>query len=167
MKQLSKTSPSTAPETQLSYSGTYTCPVCRHGEISAMTLTEAFACNFCHHIFTANLQKQLIQVVDSSQPMTWRWTGSTWKGTHQRDTELTFVLWVVAIALIALPPFLVWLSAHTFPPAEGSTGSWIPTAWIGLAFLSHLILVGWLIAEVYQFPIYAVVKVKLRRWLRQ
>lgn len=167
MKPLSKRSPLTAPETQISYSGTYTCPVCRHGQISVLTLTEAFACNFCHHIFTANLQKQLLQVADSSQPMTWQWTGRTWKATYQRDTELTFVLWLVAIALIILPPGLVWLSAYIFPPAEGSTGSWIPTLWIGLVFLSHLVIVGWLISEVYQFPIYAAIKVKLRQWVRR
>lgn len=162
MKQLSKRSPSTTPESQLSYSGTYICPICRHGQITTLTLTEAFACNFCHHIFTANLQKQLVEVADSSQPMAWRWNGHTWKGTHQRDTELTFVLWLVALALIFLPAFLVWLSAHTFPPLEGSAAAWLPTVWIGLTFVSHLTFVGWLIAEVYQFPIYAVAKVKLR-----
>lgn len=164
MKQVSKRSPNSIPESRLSYQGDYTCPVCRHGQISALTLTEAFACNFCHHIFTADLDKQVIQVADSSQPMAWRWNGRTWKGVHQRDSELTIVLWLIGIALVILPAFLVWLSAHTFPPLEGSSGSWFPRVWIGLTFVSHLAFVGWLIAEVYQFPLYAVVKVKMRRW---
>jgi uncharacterized protein (DUF983 family) len=166
-KQLPKRSPANLPESSLNYQGVYTCPVCRHGQISALTLTEAFACNFCHHIFTANLQKQQIQVADSSQPMAWRWTGNNWKNTRQGDGEVTAVLWILSVALITLPAFLVWLSAHTFPPADGSRFSWVPTAWIGLTLLSHLLFVGWLIAEVYQFPLYAVLKVKLRQLLRR
>lgn len=166
-KQIPRRSLTPGSENGLSYQGVYTCPICRHGQISALTLTDAFACNFCHHIFTANLDKQLLQVADSSQPMVWRWNGRAWKGVHQGDPELTLVLWLVGIALVTLPAFLVWLSAHTFPPEEGSRWSWIPTLWIGLTFFSHLAFVGWLIVEAYQFPFYAVLKVKLRQWLRR
>ncbi|MBD0269899.1 MAG: hypothetical protein ICV77_16605, partial [Cyanobacteria bacterium Co-bin8] len=42
---------------------TYLCPVCRHGQIEAMTLMDAFACNFCRHIFEVNLEQQTVQVV--------------------------------------------------------------------------------------------------------
>ncbi len=65
----------------LNFHETYICPVCRHGQIAELTLMDAFACNFCRHIFTANLREQSIHVEDSSQPMTWRWNGRNWQGS--------------------------------------------------------------------------------------
>lgn len=162
-----KRSPKTSPESSnLSYQETYICPVCRHGQIATLTLMDAFACNFCRHIFTANLQDQSVQVVDSSEPMAWRWNGRTWRFAYQDDFNLTFVIWAVGVALVVLPPGLVWLSSHTFPPLEGSAGSWFPPVWVGLAFTFHFLLVVWLISEHYQFPIYVALKVRLRQ-LRQ
>ncbi|NET32981.1 MAG: DUF2396 family protein [Cyanothece sp. SIO1E1] len=156
-------SASTAQNDRLNYDGVYLCPVCRHGHIAALTLMDAFACSFCGHIFTANLQEQSLQVVDSSQPMAWRWNGRTWRLAYQDDLNLTFVIWAVGAALAILPPVLVWLSAHTFPPLPGSTGSWLPLVWIGLTFSLHLTLVLWLVAEHYQFPAYVSAKVQLRQ----
>ncbi|WP_354634881.1 hypothetical protein [Planktothricoides raciborskii] len=40
---------------------TYPCPVCRYGEISGLTLMNAFGCHFCQHIFTADLSKTASQ----------------------------------------------------------------------------------------------------------
>jgi Protein of unknown function (DUF2396) len=152
------------PESSLNYNGVYTCPVCRYGQISALTLTEAYACNFCHHIFTADLEKQVVRVADSSQPMSWRWTGKNWRSAQHRDGELTVAIWLMAIALIILPTFLVWLSAHLFPPEPGSKGAWIPNLWMNLTLISHLAFVSWLLAQVYQFPIFTMLRVRLRRW---
>lgn len=167
-KQGPKRSPTPPSDNnRLSYQGVYTCPICRYGQLSALTLTDAFACNFCHHIFTANLQEQSIQVADSSQPLLWRWTGRTWKGIQPHDSELRSIVWLLAIALVAIPSLLVWLSVHTFPPLEGSTLSWLPKVWIGLTFLCHFTFVAWLIMETYQFPFYTVLKVKLRQWFRR
>lgn len=167
-KQVTKRSPDPELEnSRLSFQGIYTCPICRYGQLTGLTLTDAFACSFCHHIFTANLQEQSIQVADSSQPLSWRWTGRTWKGVQQHHPELNLVIWLVGVALVTLPAFLVWLSAHTFPPLEGSALSWLPTAWVWLTFLCHFAFVAWLILETYQFPFYAVLKVKLRQWFRR
>jgi hypothetical protein len=156
-----------APPNTLSYDGVYLCPVCRHGHIQALTLMEAFACDFCRHIFTANLKDQTVQVVDSSQPMSWRWNGRTWRVSYHDDFNLTFVIWAVGVALVALPPGLVWLSSHTFPPLDGSQWSWLPAVWVGLTFLAHFLLVLWLITEHYQFPLYVSAKVKLRQLFGQ
>lgn len=145
--------------------GTYPCPVCRHGQIQTLTLMDAFACDFCRHIFTPNLSEQTIQVVDSSQPMSWRWAGRRWRPVYQDDFNLTFVIWSVGIALIALPPGLVWMSSHTFPPLEGSRWSWFPSVWVGATLMTHVLLVGWLLVEHYQFPFYVATKVRLRQWL--
>ena len=150
----------------LDYQGTYLCPVCRHGQISAIALMDAFACNFCRHIFTADLNHQSIRVEDSSQPLTWRWNGRTWQTLYQVDADLTAVIWFVGAALVILPPTLVWLSSHTFPPAPGSLWYWFPTVWVSLAFLSHLFFVSWLLAEHYQFAPYISSKVRLQTLFR-
>lgn len=151
----------------LSYQETYTCPVCRHGQIEALTLMDAFACNFCRHIFTTNLQEQSIRVEDSSQPFIWRWTGRNWRPVQQDDFDLTLVIWLVGTALIILPSALVWLSYHTFPPLPGSTGYWFPMLWTVLTFLFHFVLVLWLLVEHYQLPSYIALRIQLQRWLEQ
>jgi hypothetical protein len=149
----------------LSAQETYICPVCRHGQISSLALMDAFACNFCRHIFTINLQDQLIRVEDSSQPMTWRWNGRTWQSANQLDADLTIVIWLVGVALVILPPGLIWLSSHTFPPMRGSVWYWFPSVWVGLSFLLHFLFVAWLLVEHYQFSFYIACRVRLQDWL--
>jgi len=151
----------------LSYQQTYVCPVCRHGQIEALTLMDAFACNFCRHIFTTNLQEQSIRVEDSSQPFVWRWTGRTWRPIQQDDFDLTLVIWLVSVALVALPTALIWLSYHTFPPLPGSTGYWVSTLWTALTFMFHFVLVLWLLVEHYQLPSYIALRIQLQRWLER
>lgn len=150
---------------ELNYQGTYLCPVCRHGQISTLTLMDAFACNFCRHIFTANLQAQTIQVVDSSQPMSWRWNGRAWRSTYQDDPNLTLVIWFVGAVLIVLPSSIVWLMAYLFPPLPGSTWAWFPNVWLGCTIGVHLLMVSWLLAEHYQLPLYISSRIRIRTWL--
>ncbi|MGK7877943.1 MAG: hypothetical protein AB4426_32935 [Xenococcaceae cyanobacterium] len=146
-------SSSTDPTNRFSYEGVYRCPVCRHGQISALALMEAFACNFCHHIFTANLEKQLLKIADSQLPLTWRWNGRTWKGVQQKGVELGWGYWVAGIAFVVIPPTLIGLAAYLFPPMPGSPLFWFPAFWTVLVFLSHLACLGWLVVEYYQFPV--------------
>ncbi|MBF2028646.1 MAG: hypothetical protein IGS48_18090 [Oscillatoriales cyanobacterium C42_A2020_001] len=157
--------PLTIERRSLNYEEMYLCPVCRHGQISSLALMDAFACNFCRHIFTADLRDQSIRVEDSSQPMTWRWNGHTWQGLHQTDVDLTLVIWLIGVALVLLPPSLIWISSHTFPPVEGEGWYWFPTVWVSLAFFLHLTFVSWLLAEHYQLPIYVAFKVRLQMLL--
>jgi rubredoxin len=156
---------SIAASGSLSYQDTYICPVCRHGQITGLTLMEAFACNFCRHIFTANLVDQSVQVVDSSQPMTWRWNGRSWQVAYHDDPNLTMVVWVIGIVLVILPASIVWLLAYLFPPMPGSTWAWFPSLWVGCTFGIHLLMVSWLLAEHYQLPIYVASRIRLREWL--
>ncbi len=146
----------------LNYQDVYLCPVCRHGQISALMLMDAFACDFCRHIFTANLRDQSVHVEDSSQPMTWCWNGRKWQAANQLDVDLTIGIWLVGLALTILPPGLIWLSSHTFPPLQGSAWSWFPTVWISLTFLIHFFFVAWLLVEHYQVPFYISYKVRLQ-----
>jgi hypothetical protein len=149
----------------LSYQGTYICPICRHGHISNLTLMDAFACNFCRHIFTANLNNQSVQVVDSSQPMSWRWNGRSWKASYHDDPSLTIVIWLVSAVLVVLPASIVWVMSYLFPPLPGSTGAWFPQVWLGCTLGVHFLMVGWLLAEHYQLPLYITNRIRLRSWM--
>jgi hypothetical protein len=152
------------PQRLLSYQDVYLCPICRRGKIEALTLMDAFACNFCRHIFTANLREQSVHVEDSSQPMTWRWTGRTWQAANQPDRDLTTIIWLVGSTLMIMPPTLIWLTYHIFPPLDGSTWQQFPMVWVGVTFTLHFLLVAWLLAEHHQVPFYIMWKVRWQQW---
>jgi hypothetical protein len=166
MLTVNPSSKSVHPKHRLDYRDVYACPICRHGEISGLVLTDAFACNFCRHIFTADLEENTLRVEDSSQPLSWRWNGRSWQSVHREDFDLTMVIWFVGLALIVFPPTLVWFSARSVPLTQIALGTqtFLPALWTGLTLSVHLILVGWLLAEHYQFPLYIASKIRLRTW---
>jgi hypothetical protein len=143
----------TNANTRLDFYGKYTCPVCRHGEISAIPLMEAFSCHFCRHIFTANLEQQTIKMADSQLPLTWRWNGRTWTGGYREENELGWGYWIAGTAFVLLPTSIVGLFTYIFPPLPDSSLSWFPLFWVGLTFFAHLAFLGWLVLEYYQLPI--------------
>ncbi|MEP0870613.1 hypothetical protein NDA01_12440 [Trichocoleus desertorum AS-A10] len=157
-----KRSPQSTISRNLSYQEVYTCPICRHGEIAGMTLMDAFACNFCRHIFTANLREQSVQVVDNSHPLAWRWNGQAWRGLHQVDGDQTVLIWLIGLILVVLPSALVGLASYMFPPLDDSPSNSVPLLWTSLTFCLHFILVAWLVAEHHQFPLYVACKVRLQ-----
>ncbi|HEY9735870.1 MAG TPA: hypothetical protein V6D06_06290 [Trichocoleus sp.] len=159
--------PESPPELSLDNSSTYLCPVCRHGQIEAMVMMDTFACNFCRHIFELNLEQQTVQVVDSSQPLAWRWLGHRWQSVYQGQWDMTLMLWVVVVALVLVPAGLVATSAYVFPPLEGSPGEHLPLYWAIGTLLIHLFMVLWLLSEYYQAPLYVAAKIRLRRWAEQ
>lgn len=147
----------------LNYHETYTCPVCGHGELSLLTLTDAFACNFCRHIFAANLDSQSVQMIDNVQPMVWFWTGSRWKHNRGADGNVTAVVWSFALAIACLPALLVMLSNYMFPPIDSNGLNQFSIIWTSATLLAHAGIVLWLIAEHYQWPWYVTTKIKLSR----
>jgi hypothetical protein len=159
----------TSTNRPLSYDDTYLCPICRHGELRALVLMDAFGCDFCRHIFTANLSAQILRAEDSSPPMNWRWNGLNWQSVLQGDGDLSTLVWLFSLGIVVLPPLLVWLPLHTFPPAAGSRGSWLPTVWLLLTALLHGAGGSWLMAEHHQWAPYIGLKARWRRWalLRQ
>jgi len=72
----------------LNYDRVYPCPVCRYGEISTLSLMDAFGCHFCQHIFTADLKQECITMVDGEQPLTWYWNGRQWQGQLGAEVEI-------------------------------------------------------------------------------
>jgi hypothetical protein len=151
----------------LNYQGIYPCPICRHGQISELALMDAFACNFCRHIFTADLPSQSLRVEDSSQIFSWRWLGDRWLPVRPNTTSLGWAVWLGVLLLTTLPPGLIWLSYHTFPPLPDSAWYWFPLVWAGIAFCAHAGFVLWLVAEHYQWSFYVALKVRIQRWLGQ
>lgn len=135
------------------YQGVYPCPVCRHGEIASLALMDAFACNFCRHIFTANLEQQSLKMADSQLPLSWHWNGQKWTGIQPDETKITWGYWIAAIAFVSLPTTIVGAASYIFPPLPGSRLAWFPLAWAIATFLSHLACIIWLILEYYQFPV--------------
>lgn len=150
-----------------SYSDAYNCPVCRHGRVSALPLMEAFACNFCSHIFTANLEKQLLEMVDSQISLTWRWDGRGWKGIQREEMEPSWLYWIAGAIFLFLPPGITGLASYLFPPSPGDNLSWFPSFWTLLVFLSHLTLLVWLVVEYYQFPVFIYLRVLKQRFWRR
>ncbi len=136
----------------LSIEEVYTCPVCYHGQISAITLMDAFACNFCNHIFTVDLVKQSLKIADSSSPLSWRWNGKKWKADHPQ-VEWSWVIQLLAVGFVLLPTILIGLSAYFFPPIPGTPLCWLPIFWTGLTFLSHLTIIVNIVIDYYQFPV--------------
>ncbi len=128
---------------------------------------DAFACNFCRHIFTANLLSQSVHVVDSSQPMSWRWTGRRWQASYRDDLNLTVAIWLIGIALVVLPSIVVFVFAYMFPPLPNSQLSWFPAVWCGVTLVVHLGMVTWLVAEHYQLPPYVANKIRFQRWFNR
>ncbi|MEB3827964.1 hypothetical protein [Phormidium sp. CCY1219] len=151
----------------LSYRGVYHCPVCRYGKISELPMMDAFGCQFCNHIFSADIENNSVKLADSSLPLTWYWNGRRWQGAHRAGVELGWPIWIAAIAIVALPPTVVGLAAYIFPPVPGSSLSWLPQFWTVSAFFAHLTIVIWLLVEYYQFPLLVFVRAWRRRLGRQ
>ncbi|MDA0672620.1 MAG: DUF2396 family protein [Cyanobacteria bacterium] len=139
------------------------CPLCRQGQLEALVLMDAFACDFCRHILAADLAKQQVQVVDSSQTMTWVWTGRGWRSLQRPDTRLTPLVWITAGLLLALPGGVIALSSYVLPPLNPSPGLTFGQIWACLTFACHAMIVLWLLAEHYQVPLYVALKVRLLR----
>ena len=105
--------------TQLNYHDTYSCPVCRHGKIAALPLMEAYACNFCQHIFTANLEQQVLKMADSQLPLTWYWNGKYWQGLPREGMEMAGFYLIIGLGFVIFPTAIVATGAYLFLQSRG------------------------------------------------
>jgi hypothetical protein len=151
-------------ERPLDLNSTFPCPVCRQGKIQALILTDAFACEACRHILSANLAQQQVQVLDSSQPLIWGWNGQRWRLIRGNEAqELLALVLFAAASLMIFPAGLVWLSGKLFPPLSPPSSISFSTAWAIVTFVAHLSFVLWLIGEYYQIPLYVAAKIRILR----
>lgn len=145
--------------------GVYPCPACRLGQIQALSLMDAMACNACRHIFTTNLEKQWLLMVDRTPPIVWHWTGKHWIGAQAEGVQLGWGFWLSAVAFVLLPPTLIGVSACAVASTPGTSFPLFSIGWAGLTFLLHLALVGRSVVGFYRFPIGTFFSVMRRKLL--
>lgn len=118
----------------------YTCPCRRRGQLTPITLTEAFGCDRCQQIFVVEENGYVLEQLSTTYPYkrAWRWTGNSWRAVQPQLGEsylpialgIIFVLviiWLplalrlangssiiawamVAVLLAILPAVMVWLT---------------------------------------------------------
>lgn len=100
---------------QLDCDRSYPCPVCRRGQLNAITLTEAWGCDDCQEIFeqkTANSIKKLS--APYPYQATWQWTGKTWERQRPKVkpdrmrraigmSALIVLAWLTLTVLVNIP----------------------------------------------------------------
>jgi hypothetical protein len=151
--------------TSFNYYGAYPCPVCRVGKITHMPMMEAMACDFCHQIFTVNIEQQQLKMPSRQPPLVWRWNGFNWTEAHLEGVEFGWGYVFAAFAFIVFPTGLIAIVAYNFPPTLEAPITWIPYIWTGLTFFSHFTIILWLFIEIYQIPIQAYLRALRERLL--
>lgn len=134
----------------LNYSQAYPCPLCLRGKIQAFPLMDAFGCDFCRHIFSANLEEQVLDLADGQVPRRWYLRGNRW---ITKDRQTLWAYGLLGLALVILPTTIVSLGVYCFPPLPNSPLSWVPNLWIWLTLLFHISFLIWLTAVYFQFPL--------------
>ncbi len=145
--------------------GVYPCPVCRVGKITNMPLMEAMYCEFCHQIFTVNIEQQQLKMPSRQPPLIWRWNGFTWTEAQLEGVELGWGYVLGAIAFVSLPTGLIGIIAYHLPPRADAPITWLPYIWTVLTFLSHFTIIFWLFVEIYQIPLTAYWRAIQQRFL--
>ncbi|CEJ45859.1 hypothetical protein [Umezakia ovalisporum] len=141
--------------TSFNFQEVYPCPVCGVGQVSHMPMMETMACDFCHEIFTVNLEQQQIKMPSRQPPLIWRWNGFTWTEPQLEGVELGWGYGLAAIAFVVLPTTVVGLAAYYLLPISDDPITWLPYIWTVLTFLLHLSIILWIVVEIYQFPVVA------------
>jgi hypothetical protein len=129
------------------------------GQIKALPLMDAMACDLSRHIFTATLEKQRLFLADRQPIQIWCWNGRTWVGVHADGVKLGWSYVLIATAFVLLPPTLIGLSAYFLLEPPDTSKFWLPGVWTGLTFLSHLEIIGCAVVGLYQFSIGTTLKV--------
>jgi hypothetical protein len=151
--------------TSFNYHGDYPCPVCRVGKISHMPMMEAMSCDFCHQIFTVNIEQQQLKMPSRQPPLVWRWNGFNWAEAQLEGVEFGWGYVLGALAFVILPTSLIGIVAYYLPPSPQVPLSWVPYLWTALTFISHFTIILWLFIEVYQIPIRAYLRAIRERLL--
>jgi len=149
----------TTPTRPLSLTDSYSCPVCRLGQITPLALMDALACSTCRHIFEADLAQQVIHLAGSRSPLSWRWSGQTWLPADGQGLSLVDKL--LAVLVVSLPTLLIGLSAYSFHPHPTNFLDWFPFVWTGLTFICHLACVLGVLISYYQISLWAMVRAGL------
>lgn len=80
----------------------YPCPVCRRGQLNAITLTDAWGCDDCQEIFEQKAPN-VLQKLSAPYPykISWQWTGKSWERLKPKVKPDRVRRAVAAIALVS------------------------------------------------------------------
>jgi hypothetical protein len=146
---------------------TFPCPICRKGQVQSMVMMETLSCSFCRHIFSADLQAQVLRVEDKIPKLAWIWNGDRWTARNSDNADLTLLVWFTSAFITIVPASLLGLSAYIFPPIGGLQWNSFSVVWSGLTLGSHSLIAAWLLVEHYQLPGYVAAKITIQRiWQR-
>lgn len=122
---------------KIDLSSEYPCPCRRAGHLKPITLTEAFGCDRCHHIFIVQDNYQQLQQISGVSPYkrAWHWNGWRWLPIHSRWGEL-YLPMILGIAIVLLA---VWLPLLLQSSVEGTVFFWVLLA-VLLALLPALMV---------------------------
>ncbi len=132
-----------------------------------MVMMETLSCSFCRHIFSAELNQQILRVEDQIPKSTWTWQGDRWASGNLVNVDLTQLVWFTSLFMVVVPTSLMGLSAYIFPPIGGLQWNSFSVVWSGLTFGGHLLIATWLLVEHYQLPSYVAAKITLQRLFEQ
>ncbi len=115
----------------------YPCPCCRRGQLTPITLTEAFGCSKCHQIFVIEQSGFVLEKLSTTYPYkkAWRWTGRQWVPiTPGLSDNYLPVLMGVMLVLMG-----IWIPLALKAPQASSATLWIIMALL-LAILPALMV---------------------------
>jgi hypothetical protein len=124
---------------KIDFNNEYPCPCRRRGQLTAITLTEAFGCNRCQRIFVVEDSGYVLEELSTTYPYkkAWRWSGNAWSVVHPKmgESYLPVALGIIFVLVVIWLPLALRLA---------NTSSWI--AWVMLAVLLALLpaLMLWL-----------------------
>jgi rubredoxin len=155
------------PEMSLTLQDSYRCPICRYGKLNAMVMMDAFSCDFCRHIFSVNLEQQILRVEDRVPKTGWRWQNDRWTTLKPLDVDLSILVWITSIFLVTIPSGMIGLSAYVFPPIGGLMWNSFSIVWAEITFSVHFLIATWLLVEHYQLPSYVAARIAIDRLLER
>jgi hypothetical protein len=115
----------------------YPSPCCRRGQLTPITLTEAFGCSKCHQIFVIGEGGFLLEKLSTTYPYkkAWRWTGRQWVIVTPGLSE-NYLPVLLGIILVLLG---IWVPLALRAPPTSSAALWAIMALL-LAILPALMV---------------------------
>ncbi len=102
-----------------------------------ISLTDAFGCDRCHHIFTVDEKLSQLEQLSSvyAGKKAWYWSGSQWKPL-QSGLKVRLPVWMI-FTLIGWLVIGIFLAFHAFLPEN----VWLGVGIVGLAILLFIVFI--------------------------
>lgn len=93
---------------KIDHQSSYPCPCRRSGHLQPITLTEAFGCDRCQHIFVLQEDGHVMEQLSTHYPYkrAWRWTGEQWR-LDRSTLNLSYPSLLVMTSVVLMAFFLL------------------------------------------------------------